>query len=135
MASLGMPASMRGMPSPRALLTVLAIITAGLVAGCTSKPAPTESLPTASTLLVESATAMRNVQTAHVRIGTEGEVSALPLRRAEGDLLRSGDSKGTIQISQFGVLIEYEFVVVGDTIYLKGVTGGWQKLPAATAAA
>jgi lipoprotein LprG len=111
------------------------MLTAGLIAGCSSKPPATESLPTATTLLVESANAMRNVQSAHVRIGTEGEVSSLPLRRAEGDLLRSGDSKGTIQISQFGVLIEYEFVVVGDTIYLKGVTGGWQKLPAATAAA
>jgi lipoprotein LprG len=55
------------------------------------------------------------------------------MRRAEGDLVRSGDAKGTIQISQFGILIEYEFVVLGKTIFLKGATGGWQQLDAAVA--
>jgi lipoprotein LprG len=117
---------------------LITAITAGLallatlLAGCT-KDTPQQSLPDGATLLRESATAMREAQSAHVRIETEGQVSSLPLKRAEGDLLRNGDAKGTLQLSQLGNLIEYEFVVFGESIYLKGVTGGWQQLPAAMA--
>jgi len=110
----------------------LTLLTA-LLSGC-SKEEPTQALPDGATLINESATAMREVQSAHVRIEIEGNVSTLPLKRAEGDLLRNGDAKGTLQLSQLGNLIEYEFVVFGDSIYLKGVTGGWQQLPASMAA-
>jgi lipoprotein LprG len=126
------------MPRPRALLAPLALLTLGvLIAGmaaCTRQAEPpTEALPSGATLIADAAAAMRTVSSAHVRIETEGEVSNLPLRRAEGDLLLSGDAKGTIQLSQFGVLVEYEFVMLGESIYLKGATGGWQVLPAAVA--
>lgn len=123
------------MSRPRALLALLALLTVALV-GCSKddKPATTDQLPPGATLISEAATATGALKSAHVTIGTEGEVGSLPMRQADGDLLRSGDAKGTIQLSQFGVLIEYEFVVVGKTIYLKGVTGGWQKLDAAVAA-
>ena len=110
----------------------LTLLTA-LLSGC-SKEEPTQALPDGATLINESATAMREVQSAHVRIEIEGNVSTLPLKRAEGDLLRNGDAKGTLQLSQLGNLIEYEFVVFGESIYLKGVTGGWQQLPASMAA-
>jgi lipoprotein LprG len=106
---------------------------AALLSGC-SKDEPAQALPDGATLINESAAAMRDVQSAHVRIELDGNVSSLPLKRAEGDLLRNGDAKGTLQLSQLGTLIEYEFVVFGESIYLKGVTGGWQQLPASMAA-
>lgn len=118
----------------RALLTLAGLaLFAGLLGGCTKDDEAPQNLPDGATLLNEAADAMREVNSAHVRIDVEGNISSLPLKRAEGDLLRSGDSKGTLQLSQGGALIEYEFVVVGDSIYLKGATGGWQQLPAAMA--
>jgi lipoprotein LprG len=85
-------------------------------------------------LVSEAATATDALKSAHLKIDSEGEVGSLPMRRAEADLLRSGDAKGTIQVGQFGTLVDLEFVILADAIYLKGVTGGWQKLPSAEAA-
>ena len=121
------------MPRPRLFVALLAFL-ALTAAGCT-KNDTASNLPAGSQLLTESATATTALTSAHVKIDTEGEVGTLPMRQANGDLLRTGDAKGTIQLSQFGVLIEYEFVVVGKDIYLKGATGGWQKVDAAVAAA
>lgn len=104
-----------------------------VTSGCSKKPRTTE-LPAGADLINAAATAMREVKTAHVVISAEGNVADLPLRRADGVLTRSGDAKGTIQLEQLGTLIEYQFVVLGDTIHLKGVTGGWQELPASLAA-
>lgn len=113
------------------LLALFALLIAGL-AGCSTKT-PAADLPAGADLVRDSSAAMRNVQTAHVVIDAEGDVADLPLRKADGSLTREGNAKGTIQLEQFGALIEYEFVVFGDTIHLKGVTGGWQKLPVALA--
>src|SRR5215510_11731792 len=107
---------------PAVLLTLLfAGVFAGVV-GCT-KNEPTggaQQMPAGTGLVSDAATAMREVTSAHVAINTVGEVSSLPLKRAEGDLTRSGDAKGSLQLLQFNSLIEFEFVVLGDTIYLKG---------------
>lgn len=115
-------------------MTVLVALLALLVTTGCSKKAKTTELPPGADLVSAGATAMREVKTAHVVISAEGNVADLPLRRADGVLTRSGDAKGSIQIEQLGTLIEYQFVVLGDTIHLKGVTGGWQELPAALAA-
>src|SRR5262245_45849636 len=118
----------------KAIIPLFAIVLAGLMA-CSKDDEPAGDLPAAATLLSEAATAMRDVPTAHVKIEAQGELAELPLRRADGDLTKEGDAKGTIQIEQLGALVEYEFVMKGDTIWLKGVTGGWQPLPAALASA
>lgn len=104
------------------------------VYGCSKPDGSTGTLPAASVLLSEAAAAMGEVDSAHVSLVAEGETADLPVRRADGDLKRDGDAKGTIQLDQSGVLIEYEFVVLGEVVYLKGVTGGWQEVPAALAA-
>jgi lipoprotein LprG len=113
-------------------LAVVLLIAASL-AGC-SKDKPSGDLPSGASLVNDSAAKTRMLKSAHIKIDTEGEVSGLPVRRAEGDLLRSGDAKGSIQLAQLGVLVEYQFVVLGKDIYLKGVTGGYQKIDASVAA-
>jgi len=120
------------MSRPRALLALFAVIAVGL-AGCSSKKEE-QALPNGTTLVSEAATAMREVQSAHVVLDIEGQVGTLPLRRAEGDLKRDGDAKGTVQLQTFGTLIEFEFVLLGDSIWLKGATGGWQMPVGGTAA-
>jgi lipoprotein LprG len=114
------------------MIAVFALLIAAL-AGCTKKT-PASDLPPGPDLVRESSTAMASVQSAHVVITTEGDVADLPLRKADGSLTREGNAKGTIQLEQFNALIEYDFVVFGETIYLKGVTGGWTQLPVAMAA-
>lgn len=117
------------------LMTVALLALAGL-AGCSDDDDPpvAEQLPSGASLVSQAATAAEKLTSAHVTIEVKGEIGGVPMRRADGDLLRSGDAKGTIGLSQFGLLIEYQFVVVGKAIYLKGVTGGWQELDAAATA-
>jgi lipoprotein LprG len=91
-------------------------------------------LPAADTLLKESAAAMRDIKTAKFLITADGAVAGLNLRRAEGTLTKEGSAQGSAQIDQAGLNVELTFVIVGDSIYLKGPTGGYQKLPLALAA-
>jgi lipoprotein LprG len=123
------------MPRPKALLALLALpalLTIGLTA-C-SKKEDTSSLPDGATLVNESANAMKSVTSSHMVIDVDGSIGSLPIKKAEGDLKRDGDAKGNIQLLQFNQLIQLDFVVVGDDVYLKFVTGGWQKSSGGSAA-
>jgi lipoprotein LprG len=112
-----------------ALLALPAVLTLGL-AGCTKHEDP---LPDGKTLVSESAEKMKGVNSAHITIDVEGSIGTLPIKRAEGDLKRDGDAKGNIQLVQFGQLIQLDFVLLGNDVYLKFVTGGWQKSSAGSA--
>jgi lipoprotein LprG len=123
------------MPRPKALLALLAL-PALLIIGLTacSKKDDTSSLPDGATLVSESANAMKSVTSSHMVIDVDGSIGTLPIKKAEGDLKRDGDAKGNIQLLQFNQLIQLDFVVVGDDVYLKFVTGGWQKSSGGSAA-
>src|SRR3954452_24043468 len=120
----------------RPVLALLAALVA--VTSCTNsadkKDGSTGSLPDAGTLLKDSATAMRDIKTAKFLITADGAISGLSLRRAEGTLTREGDAQGTAQIEQLGTAVDLTFVIVGDKIYIKGPTGGYQTLPLSLAA-
>jgi lipoprotein LprG len=122
------------MPSARALLALIALptlLTLGL-AGCT-KDEDTSNLPDGTALVSESAAAMKTVNSAHLTIDVDGSIGSLPIKKAEGDLKKDGDAKGSIQLLIFGQLSQLEFVLLGDDVYLKSVTGGWQKSSRGTA--
>jgi lipoprotein LprG len=124
------------MSRPRALVALFAVLVVGL-AGCSkqsSTPGTTTGLPDGATLTTAAAAAMRDVTSAHITLLIDNGVSTMPLRRAEGDMTPAS-AKGSIQLEQTGTLIQYDFVLAGAFIYLKGVSGGWQKLPAAASAA
>jgi len=118
-----------------ALLVVLVALTS-----CTDKKPKTNGnqaagdLPAGDSLLKDSAAAMRDIKTAKFLITADGAVAGLNLRRAEGTLTKEGNAQGTAQIDQAGLNVELTFVIVGDKIYLKGPTGGYQTLPLALAA-
>jgi lipoprotein LprG len=124
----------RPLRTRRALLALLApvLLVPGLVA-C-SKDEDPAALPNGSTLVSESAEAMRSVESAHIVIDIEGAISSLPIKKAQGDLKRNGDAKGDIQLQQFGQLIQLDFVLLGGDAYLKFPTGGWTKSAGGTAA-
>jgi len=119
--------------APRALLALLTPLLVLGLAACSKDDEPT-SLPDGSTLLSESATAMRSVETAHIVISIDGVIGSLPIQKAEGDLKRNGDAKGDVQLQQFGQLIQLDFVLFGGDAYLKFPTGGWQKSEGGTSA-
>jgi lipoprotein LprG len=118
----------------RPVLALLAVLAA--LVSCTRSGAKQtgSDLPDGATLLRESATAMREIKTAKFLIIADGAISGLSLRRAEGTLTKEGSAEGTAQIEQAGQNVDLAFVIVGDKIYLKGPTGGYQELPLTLAA-
>jgi len=110
--------------------------------GCTDRGAEpnadspaSASLPPAEELLRAAAVELRTVKTARFEITTEGPAETLGVSSAKGVITAAGDAEGTAQIDQAGTPIELSFVVKGDTLYVNGLTGGWQKLPLSAAAA
>lgn len=109
----------------RTVLVLLGVVGAALTACSGGGAGGGTPLPDATTLLRNAAAEMRTVQTAHFTITTEGTVAGISLRGAEGTLTRAGDVQGTAQLDQ----AEIEFIIVGDTAYIKGPTGRYQRLP------
>lgn len=112
----------------RVLLASVAL----LAVACSSndKP-PAGGGQDASALLKESAEATKNIQSAHFTLKVNGEIEGLSVHNAEGDLSKAGAAKGKVNMELLGNLFEGEFVLVDNTIYIKGPTGGYQQLPAA----
>lgn len=102
----------------------------GLAAGCTSSGDEAGALPDGAQVLRESSEASKPISTAHFALTVNGTVAAIPVQAAEGDLTREGAAKGTVKLTLMGNLFDGEFVLVDDSLYIKGPTGGWQKLPA-----
>lgn len=117
---------------PRRYLCLLALLTALLTAcgGEGGKQDSPPTLPDGARLLADSAKAMRTVTTSRVGIDVQGELPTLPIKAAQGQLTREGQAKGTATVEEFGQIVELDFVIVDDKLYLRGPTGGFQELPA-----
>jgi lipoprotein LprG len=114
------------MPSTRTRVPGLLLCAFLLVTACSGGG----SLPAGQELLRRSATAMQGVQSIGFVIRSTGN-PPISVKSADGRLLRSGDAEGTIQLTQSGQPVEMAFTMVGDTVYFKGATGRYQRLPKA----
>ncbi len=85
-------------------------------------------------LLGKSSAATREVETVRFTLQVDGAIEGISISKADGRLTKDGKVAGTAVIVSTGQPVETEFVVVGDTLYLKGPTGGYQQLPASVAA-
>ncbi len=112
----------------RVLLASVAL----LAAACSSNNnnAPASGGQDASVLLKDSAAATRDIQSAHFTLKVNGSIQGLAVHSAEGDLNKAGAAKGKVNMELLGNLFEGEFVLVDNTIYIKGPTGPYQQLPA-----
>jgi lipoprotein LprG len=117
------------------VMAALSLLTALVIAtGCTGGGGDSgTSLPEGRQLLAQASAAMRPVKSLGFTLDTEGE-PPVAVKRGDIELLKSGDARGTLQITQGGQPIEINFVLVGQTVHYKGVTGGYQKLPRAMVA-
>src|SRR5829696_5289808 len=117
-----------------ALLAPLAMVVGLASAACTGdEGTPTGTLPDAGGLLRESSQAMAELKTVRFDLAVDGSIPGVAIRSAEGQLTKEGDVKGTAQLVQGDATSEVEFVIVGESLYLKGPTGGFQRLPASFA--
>ncbi|HEU5469512.1 MAG TPA: LppX_LprAFG lipoprotein [Actinophytocola sp.] len=115
----------------RILLGWLATV-AVVATGCSDDPpAGGSSLPDAGGLLRDAAAASKDIESAHFTLTVNGAIDGLPVHSSEGDLTKDGAAKGTVDMDLLGQLFEGEFVLVDRSVYIKGPTGGYQKLPAA----
>jgi lipoprotein LprG len=64
----------------------------------------------------------------------DGQIKGISISSAQGQLTKAGNVKGSAVLTSGGQPAEAEFVIVGDTLYLKGPTGGYQQLPSSVAA-
>ncbi|HEY2947149.1 MAG TPA: LppX_LprAFG lipoprotein [Micromonosporaceae bacterium] len=117
-----------------AALCALALVLAVGAACSGHPPKPAKNLPDGAGLVSSAAREMGGVKTARFVITTEGTVDRLGLTGADAVVTRDGDAKGTATLDQAGAASELTFVVVGDTLHIKGPTGGWQQVPLSMAA-
>lgn len=114
----------------RRLFTLLAVLTA-LITACGGQSS--SDLPEGAGLLADSATAMRTVTSARVGIDVEGELPGVPIKSAQGQLTSDGSASGTASLDMGRQLFEVTFVIIGEDLYLRGPTGGFQKLSTSSA--
>ncbi|MDQ4033239.1 MAG: LppX_LprAFG lipoprotein [Actinomycetota bacterium] len=117
------------------IIALVAALVIALVTSCNGGGAQKTTLPDGAQLLNDSSTAMRTVTTIHFTIRAQGNVPNVPLRYADGRLTRQGTAQGTAKVDRGGQLVQEEFVIIGDTLYLRGPTGDFQKLPSSVAGA
>ncbi|MGH3916582.1 MAG: LppX_LprAFG lipoprotein [Pseudonocardiaceae bacterium] len=119
---------------PRWGLGVLVVLAVLLVScGGSGGAGNTTSLPDGAELLADSATAMRTVTSARIDLDIEGQLPAgIPLQSAEGQLTQDGSARGTAALDMGQQILQVEFVIIGEDLYLRGPTGGFRKLAAAS---
>ncbi|MGH3838200.1 MAG: LppX_LprAFG lipoprotein [Pseudonocardiaceae bacterium] len=123
---------------PRRHLRLFALLAALAIAALTSCSAAEEqkvTLPDGPRLLADSATAMRTVASTRFNIDVQGNVPEIRLQSANGQLTQEGSAKGIASLDQGGQIVELEFVILGETLYLRPPTGPVQKLPSSLAGA
>ncbi|HEY0453956.1 LppX_LprAFG lipoprotein [Actinophytocola sp.] len=118
----------------RILVASLALVAAVTTACSSDGGGASSSLPDGGTLLKDAAASTAAIRSAHFTLTVNGTVPGLSVESAEGDLTREGGgagaARGSVRMTMMGNLFEGEFVIVGDSAYIKGPTGGFQKLPA-----
>jgi lipoprotein LprG len=116
------------MSSSRArLASLLSIVLAlTLTTGCAG--GGSDKNPPGAQILQQAANVMRNVTSLSFTLRTSGDPN-VNVKSVDAKLLKNGNSQGSVQVTELGVPIQLDFVVLGQTVHFKGLTGGWQTEP------
>jgi lipoprotein LprG len=115
------------MSSSRARLARLfpIVLAFALTAGC-GGGGDADKLPPGGQVLQEAANVLRNTASLSFTLRTSGDPK-VNVKSVDAKLLKNGNSQGSVQVTELGMPIQLDFVVLGKTVYFKGLTGGWQK--------
>ncbi|HEY3258762.1 MAG TPA: LppX_LprAFG lipoprotein [Pseudonocardiaceae bacterium] len=116
----------------RWLGVLLGLAAVASAVGCTGSEG--SALPNGGQLTQRAAEALRQVETLRFDLKVDGAIPGISIGSARGQLTKAGNVQGSAVLTALGQPTETDFVIVGDTLYLKGPTGGFQKLPLAFAA-
>lgn len=116
-------------------VALFAVLIIALVTSCETTQKQKATLPNGTALLADSAKAMRAVTTTHFAVNVQGNAPGVQLRSADGRLTREGSAQGTAKVDEGRQVLELQFVIIGQTLYLRPPTGPVQKLPLSFAGA
>ncbi|MGB6162768.1 MAG: LppX_LprAFG lipoprotein [Pseudonocardiaceae bacterium] len=114
------------------LIALFAALIIALVTSCSGsggQKTTSAALPDGATLLAGSAAAMRAVHSTHFAVDVQGNAPGVALRSAEGQLTREGSAQGTAKVDEGRQILELQFTIIGQTLYLRPPTGPVQQLP------
>ena len=116
-------------------VTAFSAIASGAAACSSSGPTPAGSLPDAASLLQRCSARMRGIHSARFQLSGKGSIAGVEVDTAQGLVTSDGKASGTVEIVQAGSHVQLQLVVIRRAIYIKGPTGGFQKLPSGAAGA
>jgi len=106
------------------------------ISGCShTDEARIDGLPAGSDVLARSASAMASVRYLHFTLDAVGSSGNESVRHVEGNVSREGSAEGRATIDRSGVVSDIEFVIVAQSLYIKGEDGKYAELPLSLAAA
>ncbi|TCP48661.1 lipoprotein LprG [Tamaricihabitans halophyticus] len=121
---------------PRARVLFAAVTTAGLLAGCGSEPDASGPLPEPTRLLGKAAETSQRLQSAQFSVSVNGQLPGITVQSADGALTRTPtgqvDAKGSAQVQRSDQLVKLDYVLTGDTVYLRNPAGDLTEAPATT---
>jgi lipoprotein LprG len=116
------------MSSSRARIASLIPIVLALVLSTGCGGGGSDKYPPGSQVLQQAANVMRGVASLSFTLRTSGDPD-VNVKSVDAKLLKNGNSQGSVQVTELGVPIQLDFVVLGKTVHFKGLTGGWQTEP------
>jgi lipoprotein LprG len=116
------------MSSTRARIASLLPIVLALALGTGCGGGGSDKNPPGSQVLRQAAAAMRGVASLSFTLRTSGNPD-VNVKSVDAKLLKNGNAQGSVQVTELGVGIQLDFVVLGTTVHFKGLTGGWQTEP------
>jgi lipoprotein LprG len=115
------------MSSSRArFASVLSIVLTLILTGCGG--GGSDKSPPGGQILQQAANVMRSVPSLSFTLRTSGDPN-VNVKSVDAKLLKNGNSQGSVQVTELGMPIQLDFVVLGQTVHFKGLTGGWQTEP------
>jgi lipoprotein LprG len=116
------------MPGPGLTRACAVVLVLTGVPACGAPP------PAAVPLLQHASDRMSQLKGFHFRMQVSGYTgSGEPVQAAEGDA-HPPDLHARVDLREGGFLVEVEVIFSGTSIYLKSITGGWQRLTPAEVA-
>ena len=114
------------MSTSRALPASVCALALALTAGCGGGGKAKE--PPAGPLLQQAANTLRGTTSLAFSLRAS-DAPQVKVKSVDAKLLRNGNAQGSAQVTELGMPLQLDFTVLGKTVYLKGLTGGWQHEP------